>query len=469
MSQTIAIGDVKFDGEIYPRTKPSSSIIEEYADALAGGAKFPPIVLEQGTNRLLDGYHRWKAFLRWREKPELFGENTAPSEIEVEFHVIPDGIPPKLYAAKLSSIHGYRLTPAECRDLAREIYVSNPEFSQDVIAEYVGKSRPSVNGYIKDLKAKKDESERAVLIRLNYLGWTQEEMAVALGVTQPSIVGKLSKMAELPKFIKNRLDAGIPHTDVAEQTPLPLQLVYAIDLEGKTDEQRMEKLGIKVQPYDVWNFAKCGDLFGNQHPGRIPGELIAHVLYFYTQPGDVVIDPMAGSGTTLDVCLTMGRKCYAYDIDDRHKRMDIIPHNIAQDGWHERVKKANLIFWDPPYFSKMDSSTIGEDGYIEGSISKMERGDYLDFFAKRFAQAKSLVAKGTKLAFLMSDWDDNTGARDGIFIWDYADILRQAGWKLTRQIQIPLSTQQVHPDIVLKFRESRRLARLERYLLIAEA
>jgi hypothetical protein len=32
-----------------------------------------------------------------------------------------------------------------------------------------------------------------------------------------------------------------------------------------------------------------------------------------------------------------------------------------------------------------------------------------------------------------------------------------------------LSTQQVHPDIVNKFRESRRLARLERYLLIAEA
>jgi hypothetical protein len=33
--------------------------------------------------------------------------------------------------------------------------------------------------------------------------YAEEEMAVALGVTQPSIVVKLSKMAELPKFIKN--------------------------------------------------------------------------------------------------------------------------------------------------------------------------------------------------------------------------------------------------------------------------
>lgn len=57
----------------------------------------------------------------------------------------------------------------------------------------------------------------------------------------------------------------------------------------------------------------------------------------------------------------------------------------------------------------------------------------------------------------------------GIFLWDYADLLRSSGWRLTRQIQVPLSTQQVHPDIVGKFRESRRLARLERYLLVAEA
>ena len=31
-------------------------------------------------------------------------------------------------------------------------------------------------------------------------------------------------------------------------------------------------------------------------PGRIPGELIAHVLYFFTKPGDVIVDPMVGSG-----------------------------------------------------------------------------------------------------------------------------------------------------------------------------
>jgi hypothetical protein len=42
-------------------------------------------------------------------------------------------------------------------------------------------------------------------------------------------------MAELPKFAKNRLDAGIPHTDVAEQTPMQRK--------GWTGQQIAEELG----------------------------------------------------------------------------------------------------------------------------------------------------------------------------------------------------------------------------------
>jgi DNA modification methylase len=228
------------------------------------------------------------------------------------------------------------------------------------------------------------------------------------------------------------------------------------------DAKRLGKLDIKVQPYDVWHFQSCHDLMGDEHPGRIPGELICHVLYFFTKPGSLVVDPMAGSGTTLDACLLMGRKARSYDIDLHHDRVDVETHNIAADGWPAATAKADLIFWDPPYFDKKDSE------YVDGSISRLSRDEYLDFFAKRLGEAHEMVRPGARLAFLMSDWDDAAGG-SGIFIWDYAAIIENAGWQLRRHIQVPLSTQQVHPDIVNKFRESRRLARLERYLLVAEA
>jgi len=122
----------------------------------------------------------------------------------------------------------------------------------------------------------------------------------------------------------------------------------------------------------------------------------------------------------------------------------------------------------------MDSHTIGDDGYIDGSISKLASDQYVQFFRDRLAEAHERVKPKTRLAFLMSDWDDEhlegkDGAGDEIFLWHYADAIMDAGWTLRRHIQVPLSTQQVHPDIVNKFRKSRRLARLERYLLIAEA
>lgn len=465
----IGIDAIKFDGSVYPRGKPSTAIVEEYADALLAGNIFPPIALETGTNRLLDGYHRWKAHARIVEQPDLNGNGAQFSEIDADFHTVPEGIPVKLYAASLSSKHGHRLTPGETKALAREICEANPDFAAQVIATYVGRSERTVSDYVKDIKGRRKEQQRAVIMRLDRLGWTQEEIAQVVGVTQKTVHEKVYEMAELQESIKTVIDSGIPHLEVAERFNLPLQVVWAIDLDGRDDAERMDRLGIKVQPYDVWQFAKCHDLFGSQHPGRIPGELIAHVLYFFTQQGDMVIDPMAGSGTTPDVCLAMGRRCYAYDIDARHGRNDIMAHNVAVDGWHERIKKADLIFWDPPYFEKMDSLNIGDDGYIDGSISKLSRDDYLAFFETRLAEARAQVKKSTRLAFLMSDWDDNTGERQGVFVWDYADIIRRAGWRLVRHIQTPLSTQQVHPDIVNKFRKSRRLARLERYLLICEA
>ena len=50
-------------------------------------------------------------------------------------------------------------------------------------------------------------------------------------------------------------------------------------------------------PYDVWPF-RHDRAFGIPHPGSIPAAIIAHALHYYTPPGGLVVDPMAGGGTT---------------------------------------------------------------------------------------------------------------------------------------------------------------------------
>jgi hypothetical protein len=253
------------------------------------------------------------------------------------------------------------------------------------------------------------------------------------------------------------------------QDPLAHDLTLqdlATQFAGLDDLARLEALGISVQPYDVLTFASCDPRFGTDaYPGRIPGQLVAHVLYWYTKPGDVVLDPMAGGGTVPDVCLVMGRTCYAYDLT-QSERPDIMPHNLATDGWPERTKRADLIFWDPPYFKKKDEE------YPDGSISRLDRGAYLAFFGTAFAEARQVVKPGTRLVLVMSDWNDDHEAqpkRPGIFFYHYANLMCEAGWHFEEHIQVPLSTQQVDPRTVLSFRAKGWRARLERCLLIASA
>ena len=83
--------------------------------------------------------------------------------------------------------------------------------------------------------------------------------------------------------------------------------------------------GFRPTPYDVWAF-RHDRAFGIPHPGSIPPAIVAHALHYFTPPGGLVVDPMAGGGTTLDVCQSMGRRCLAYDLEP--SRPEIRRHDI---------------------------------------------------------------------------------------------------------------------------------------------
>jgi len=459
------LADIVWDPDIYPRDKWAASTVARYADAYLAGEQLPPLGIEKGTKRLLDGRHRELAIVRANELYDQADKRdgwTRPGEkVDVEFHVVPDNVPIKLYAASLSAKHGDRLSSADTKALARELFAeSEDEATAEAVANWLGVSKRTAYNYLSDLIAKKREGQLSQISVLSRLGWTQQEIGEAVKLTQGRISQFLLESADLHKLIKNRLSSGIPVEEVASDANMTLPLAWSIKLDGeKDDAKRLDQLGVNVQPYDVWNFAGCLEGFGMDYPGRIPAQLVAHVLYFYTKPKQLILDPMAGGGTVNDVCLAMGRRCYSYDAHP--VRYDVVEHDMAA-GWPDRIKKASLIFWDPPYFDKVDKQ------YGEKSISRLERAKYLAFFEARFKEARKLANAGTLLAFLMSNWDDPKQPGNTIGLWDYADKLRAAKWKLLRQIDCPLSTQQVHPDIVQKKRKSRGLCRLQRSLLICQ-
>ena len=50
------------------------------------------------------------------------------------------------------------------------------------------------------------------------------------------------------------------------------------------------------------------------HPTQKPVNLLKRLIEIFTDEGDIVIDPVAGSGTTLRACKELGRSCYGFEI-----------------------------------------------------------------------------------------------------------------------------------------------------------
>ena len=90
----------------------------------------------------------------------------------------------------------------------------------------------------------------------------------------------------------------------------------------------------------------------NKFQGVTPAFIIWNMIQRYTQPGDLVVDPMAGSGTTVDVCKEEDRKVIGYDLYPQH------PEVIKNDARHIPLKDSSvdMVFVDSPYGDNVDYS-----------------------------------------------------------------------------------------------------------------
>ncbi len=70
---------------------------------------------------------------------------------------------------------------------------------------------------------------------------------------------------------------------------------------------------------DVPNVVRIGGIkpHENAHPTPKPEELVAWFLRLHSVPGDLVLDPFAGAGTTLVAARRLGRRALGIELDER--------------------------------------------------------------------------------------------------------------------------------------------------------
>ena len=81
-----------------------------------------------------------------------------------------------------------------------------------------------------------------------------------------------------------------------------------IDEEGKTIR------GTGRMVFNWFEWKRDGKDIPKIHPAQKPVNTLKDLIQVLTDPGDVVIDPCAGSGTTLRACMELGRNSYGFEV-----------------------------------------------------------------------------------------------------------------------------------------------------------
>ena len=136
--------------------------------------------------------------------------------------------------------------------------------------------------------------------------------------------------------------------------------------------------------------------------GATPAWVIWNLLSRYTRPGDVILDPMCGSGTTLDVAAELQRKGIGFDL--LPSRDDI----QSADARHIPLSAASVdfVFLDPPYSTHVDYSDdprcIGKLNAGEAPVGRGPNA-YFEAMNEVFGQIQRVLKSRRYMAVYVSD------------------------------------------------------------------
>jgi hypothetical protein len=403
--QTINTSDIRFVKELYPRLREDDAAIERYRAAID---RLPPIAVAR-DGVLVDGFHRWQAYRREgidQIPVENLG-NLSDAEILKE-------------SVRRNASHGRQLESKDKRRMADQLWRQGTR-DESELCELLSITPKTCAEYLRDAKRDEKETQKAKAWDLWLDCWSEREIAKEIGVSHPTIGdwldGKKSKA-----------------------------------LENLPPESR--------QHFDVWQFQTADG--ASSYFGKMPPQVVENLLWLYTEPGQIVVDPFAGGGTTIDVAKRMGRRVWASDLNPSTPTLPIHQHDITT-GWPDDApRKADLIILDPPYWQQAK----GKYSNDAADLGNMPLADFYDAWASVVKTCVEHITERGRVAFIISptQLDDGTVIDHALDMTDSANAI--TGLCVERRIIVPYSTQQATGQQVTWARENKRLLKLYRDLVV---
>lgn len=407
--------DVVFREDLYPRLETDVRTVQKYAADLT---VLPPIIVNQ-HNEIIDGKHRFVA--HEKEGAEVIRAVVVETKNDAHFLEL---------AIEKNATHGLQLSNEDKRNMARSIFHQTPtkerEQKKKHLAKILSVSERTIRDWLSRIEKDAKEARNKKIFDLWLSCYTQEEIAGMVGCDQKTVTNIIGESAELPKLLK-------PAADHLTDFNPPV--------------------------YNVWKFRDRTP--GSTHFGNTEVTIVDNLLYLYTKPFDIVIDPFGGGGSTIDICKKRFRRYWVSDrkvepeLKDRMRQADINIDFPKPPRWQD----VGLVYLDPPYWKQaFEEYSKDPEDLANMSLEQFNKSlsGVINQFAKKMKQGYiALIIQPTQWKAPAKQYTDHI-----------ADMVQSVNLTIEMRVQCPYESQQYNAQTVTWAKENKKILVLSRELII---
>lgn len=420
--EQVRLSEIVFDEGLYPRVEGHDpATVQTYVRDMEQIEAAGKLISINADGILLDGRHRMLAY-----KTIANGEDP---QVTVYRYAISSKLESFRLACELQD-RGFALNNNDRQASAKRLYALGDQ-SQADIAKVLGVSKQTISAWLSRTIKEEKETKKKKAREMWLACATQEEIAEAVGIDQSTA------KRWTDDFLQSPDDGSCINPPAGFDPPI----------------------------YNVWKQQVKTNAVS--HFGNSEARWVENLLYLYTEPAGIVVDPFGGGGSTIDVCKKWNRRYYVSDRKPIVAREHEIRLHDLTTGLPSvpRWKDVDLVYLDPPYWKQAEGQ-YSEDPTDLANMPLEEFNTALAGIVNEFSKKLKASARTTPQHIALIIQPTQWKAPERQFTDHIGDMLRMVKLPVDMRYSVPYESQQCTAQMVEWAKAAKRCLVLTREIIV---